>query len=135
MLYFNDRDMDMAKSIYRLAMLDGHLSGSRIASLGAIKRKARTGMVMAFCERIQFKDISLTSMRHFQRFLFGRAVSNDELMRWATPGRKASDKVDMEVLASVAERYKGEAEREMKRLDDEWVMLRKAAAKAAGFAV
>ena len=116
--------------------LDKHLLGT----LSGIKRRARARAIIEFAKTLQPPppDTTITSTRTVLRELFGgRAVSNNDLQRhFATPGRKADDRVDAVVLRAWLDthrtRLEADAARLLSDLDAEWRLFTEAAALDAG---
>lgn len=137
MRYFTDSDLMHATE----AMLSH--GGSRdvqfMGTISGIKRRARARAILEFAAGLRPPppDESITSMRAVLRELFGRGVSTDDLHRhFATPGRKADDRVDMTAfrawLDEHRERFSGEAAALLAALDGEWKLFTVEAARRAG---
>jgi hypothetical protein len=73
-------------------------------------------------------------MRHFMRQIFGVSVSNLDLMRWATPGRKANDRVNIDILIkNISPSLIDDAQEQMQMFEQEWkVLLVRARAMISG---
>lgn len=66
------------------------------------------------------------------RKLFGVAVSNAELLKWATPGRRATNRVDMKLLLENISPYTKQAAADMKTaFHAEWLEAKRIAAAHA----
>lgn len=126
MSFFSDDDLNEVVNILFMAssspLLDnkGRINGL----LGGVKRRARNRAIINFCSNLEFEDISLTCMRHVMRLLFGVAVNNADLLRWATSGRKANDRVDIDnLLKNISSNIREDAKTQMEMLDTEWKTL------------
>jgi hypothetical protein len=102
--------------------------------LSGIKRRARARAVVAFAHdfRPPPPDQSMTTMQHVLLDVFGRAVGHGSLQHeFATPGRKADDRVDQAQLdawlAAHRERFQIEGGRLLGQLNQEWRVLTKEA--------
>lgn len=131
MNFFSDEDLNEVVKIFLTAsdpLLSSHvrlISQGRVNGLlGGVKRRARNRAIINFCSNLDFEDISLTSMKHIMRLLFGVAVNNADLLRWATSGRKANDRVDIEyLLKNISSNIKEDAQVHMEMLETEWKEL------------
>jgi hypothetical protein len=100
--------------------------------LGGVKRRATSRAKIKFCSSMRFEDISLTAMKHLMQKMFGSAVSNSDLMAWATPGRKADDRVDTEkMLKDISLSEIEQAAAMMRTLHAEWAQVKVQAGKLA----
>jgi hypothetical protein len=120
MRFFSESDL----SEVALILLASSSKSSTAGLLGGVKRRAKNRAIIRFCSRLKFEDISLTAMRHVMRHIFGVSVSNDDLLRWATPGRKADDRVDIDhLLKNISSSTMEDARAQMLMLDQEWKAL------------
>ena len=132
MKYFNDDNVQAVAEIFLSIPAGETMPPAVRGQMGGIKRRARNAAIMAFCHGLKFKDISLISMKKVMRELFGVAVANEDLMAWATPGRKADDRVDVDLMfKDISLNIKIEAEQLLRDLDGEWVLVKKQAAELA----
>lgn len=132
MKYFNDHNVRDVAEIFLSIPVGEKMSPAMRGRIGGIKRRARNAAIIAFCHKLKFKDISLSCMRRVMRELFGIAVANEDLLAWATPGRKADDRVDLDQLfKNISLDKKNEAAQLLRELDQEWVLLKKQAAERA----
>lgn len=140
MEFFTRDDFSLAVS----AMLD-HISISPqdkklLGTMSGIKRRARARELIDFAQHLDPAppDATITSMRWLLRQLFsGRAVANTDLHRhFATPGRKADDRVDMAVLSAWLEEHRPrlmeQAAARLAALEDAWKIFTADAARKAG---
>lgn len=109
---------------------DGFL-GAVTGKMGGVRRRAKQRAILEFCRKIQFPDITLHGMKYFMRQLFKTSVSNDKLMEWATPGRKANDRIDFKQLDFIIEAYRTDAQLLMTRFDWDWNAIKAKAHKTA----
>jgi hypothetical protein len=129
MKFFSESDLTEAALILLTSS-----KPSAAGLLGGVKRRAKNRAIIRFCSRIEFEDISLTAMRHFMRQIFGVSVSNLDLMRWATPGRKANDRVNIDILIkNISPSLIDDAQEQMQMFEQEWkVLLVRARAMISG---
>ena len=132
MKYFNDDNVRAVAEIFLSIPAGETIPPAVRGQMGGVKRRARNAAIIAFCDGLNFKDISLISMKKVMHDLFGVAVANEDLMAWATPGRKADDRVDLaQLLKDISLNNKKEAEQVLRDLDGEWVLVKKQAAELA----
>lgn len=110
-----------------------------LGTMSGIKRRARSRALVAFAKQLSPPppDQSITTIRALLGALFGKSISNNELHRhFATPGRKANDRVDMaqfdEWLDGQKEHLQSEAALLLADLDAEWGTFTTLAARKAG---
>ena len=132
MRYFNHDHVDAVADIMLSVELGEPFSAAAQGKMGGIKRRARTRMVLDFCDKLRFADISLTSMQLAQRIMFDRAVAHADLLKWATPGRKADSRVDMSEVEAFAVAHKPEAALACQAFEEEWNQVKKLASGKAG---
>ena len=132
MKYFNDDNVQAVVEIFLSISVGETMPPAALGQMGGVKRRARNAAIIAFCQRLKFKDISLISMKKVMRELFGVAVANEDVMTWTTPGRKADDRVDMEqLLKDISLNSKMEAAQLLRDLDQEWGQVKQRAAELA----
>ena len=139
-IFFTPADLETLIEIYKSTAStdelghrqpqDGFL-GAVTGKMGGVRRRAKQRAILEFCRKIQFPDITLHGMKYFMRQLFKTSVSNDKLMEWATPGRKANDRVDLKQLDSIIEAYRSEATSLMGHFDWDWNAIKAKAHKTA----
>lgn len=137
MRFFTSADL-MRAALTMLAHAD--LANKQLGgTMNGIKRRARNRAIVEFGLQLDPPppDLSITTMRAVLRRFFGRAVSNDDLQRYfATPGRKADDRVNLARLdAWLAEhgpRLREEGLRLLGDLDAEWKDFTREASYEAG---
>lgn len=139
MRYFSQDDLATAVAAM-LSHADAR-NPSVLGTMSGIKRRARARAIVAFCEGLSPAppDVSMTWMRKVQRRLFGRAVSHGDLHRhFATPGRKADDRVDQERflgwLTTNQEAFQDARSVMLAGIEAEWGDFTKQAAAEAGTA-
>jgi len=125
MRFFNEADVSRAAEamLVHIDVLDRALLGI----MSGIKRRARARAIVHFTQQLAPPppDHSITTMRLLTSRLFVRSISNNDLHRYfATPGRRADDRVDLEKLESwYAEhgaRCAAEACELLRSLEQEW---------------
>ena len=132
MKYFNDDNVRAMAEIFLSIPAGETIPPAMRGQMGGIKRRARNAAIITFCDELTLKDISLISMKKVMHELFGVAVTNEDLMAWATPGRKADDRVDLvELFKNISLNNKEEAKQVLRNLDEEWVLVKKQAAELA----
>ena len=132
MKYFNNENVQAVAEIFLSIPAGEPIPPAVRGQMGGVKRRARNAAIIAFCDGLQFKDISLISMKKVMHELFGVAVANEDLMAWATPGRKADDRVDLDQLfENISSNIKEEAKQVLHGLDGEWVLVKQQAAELA----
>ena len=128
MKHYTKSDVDELAVIYALVNNGEPYSCSTIATIGGVKRRARQRAIVEFCTNMQFEDISLHGMRHVMKKLFGVSVSNNHLVKWATPGRKADNRVNLDLLlGNISQDCKRAAAALLIELDEEWPQLKQLA--------
>jgi hypothetical protein len=137
MRFFTDNDIAQVAEAMLLA--PGVRDPSFLGKLSGVKRRARARAVIAYVEQLAPPppDHSITTIRTLMRRLFDRAVSNNDLDRYfATAGRKADDRVDMEHFEAWYVTHEPHnrqgAEQLVADLDAEWIHFTKLAAREAG---
>lgn len=105
----------------------------RNGRLGGVKRVARNRLIIAFCKELVFKDISLHTMKFAMRQLFGVAVAHEDLLAWATTGRKADSRVDRAQVLAVLDAgdVRARATARTALLDKQWKTVKLEAYAAA----
>ena len=128
MKYFNADNVRAVADIFLSIPADEPFPPALRGQLGGVKRRAKNAAIIAFCQGLLFEDISLISMKKVMRELFGVAVANEDLMAWATPGRKADDRVDVaQLFKDISLNNKKEAEQLLHELDAEWAQVKQQA--------
>lgn len=117
----SDREHAVSAMVASTAENNTRLMGT----MSGIKRRARARAVVGFGLGLEPPDASIATMRRILHKLFNRSVSNNDLHRhFATPGRKASDRVDQKVLDAWFEKHKDSFEERARALtsqiDKEW---------------
>jgi hypothetical protein len=107
--------------------------------MSGIKRRARARAIVAFARQFAPPppDYSITTMRNILGDLFIRSISNNDLQRYfATPGRRADNRVDLARnelwLEAHRSRFEHEALQLISDLDAEWELFKADAAQLAG---
>lgn len=134
MRFFTESDLRHAAAAM-LTHID-HADRTLMGTMSGIKRRARARAIVDFAIQLAPRppDYSITTMRAILGRLFGRSISNNDLHRhFATPGRKADDRVNTEHLAAwFAEHGQGfqdGANQLMLDLDKEWRVFTSEAAR------
>lgn len=125
MEFFTQRDLHLA--VETMLTHEGPNNAKLLGILGGIKRRARARAVVAFAHHFRPPppDRSMTTMRHVLLDVFGRAVAHVSLQQeFATPGRKANDRVDQLLLdawlAAHRARFESEGAQLLAQLNREW---------------
>lgn len=136
MRFFTDADISRAAEamVYHIDYLDKALLGI----MSGIKRRARARAILAFAQQLAPPppDYSITTMRMVLGRLFGRSISNNDLHKhFATPGRRADDRVDLEQLETWydqhVEVFSEQATALILSIDEEWRTFTRLAAHRA----
>jgi len=125
MRFFTEADLSRAAEamLIHIDVIDKALLGI----MSGIKRRARARAIINFAQQLNPPppDHSITTMRLLTNRLFVRSISNNDLHRYfATPGRRADDRVDLEALegwyAEHSARFIVEARELLRALEQEW---------------